>query len=241
VNSGYEYSRRFLNAFIGIEQALEKIVKNKRRVPFYQLVDLAAKTDPFVREIAIELKEYGDLRNAIVHERIDDKPIAEPHQDVVERLERIRVLMHSPPTVEESFLGPVITCNLEDSISAAITKMHANSFSKLPVYKSHRFMGILTAEAVTYWLADHLTAELNLAEVTVEAVLRYLHNPDNYRFVPPTCSLVKVLKIFEDFSHRGKRIQAVLISEDGTETGTLLGIITVFDLPRIYQILEKKH
>ncbi|HHX02100.1 MAG TPA: CBS domain-containing protein [Firmicutes bacterium] len=237
----YENSRRFLNAFIGIEQALEKVVKIKRHVPFYQLVDLAAKIDPFVREIALELKEYGDLRNAIVHERIDDQPIAEPHRDVVERLEQIRDLMHTPPTVAESFLGPVVTCNLDDSLSTAITKMNVNSFSKLPVYKGRQFVGLLTAEAVTYWLADHMAAGLDLTQVKVEAVLRYLHNTDNYRFVPPTCSLVTVLKIFEDFSHRGKRMQAVLISEGGSEAGTLLGIITVFDLPRIYQILDKKR
>ncbi|HOB08808.1 MAG: CBS domain-containing protein [Limnochordia bacterium] len=238
---GYENSRRFLNAFVGIEQALGKIVRNKRHVPFYQLVDLAAKADPFIREIALELKEYGDLRNAIVHERIDDQPIAEPHMSVVERLEQIRDLLHSPPTVGDAFLGPVITCGFDDTLGSAITKMHANSFSKLPVYNGRQFVGILTAEAVTYWLADHMAADLDFTQVRVEAVLRYLHNPDNYRFVPPSCSLVTVLKLFEDFSHKGKRLQAVLISETGSESGALLGIITVFDLPRIYQVLEWKH
>jgi len=236
----YEYSRRFLNAFAGIEQALGKIVKVKRHVPFYQLVDMASKADPFVREIGLELKEYGDLRNAIVHERIGDQPIAEPHPHVVERLEQIRNLLHSPPTVEDAFLGPVVTCSLDDTLSSAIAKMHTNSFSKLPVYNGSQFAGILTAEAVTYWLGEHMGDDLNLAQVQVEAVLRYLPNPDNYRFVSPSCSLITVLKIFEDFSHRGKRLHAVLISSNGSESGTLLGIITVFDLPRIYQILEKR-
>lgn len=236
----YENSQRYLNAFIDIEQALGKIVKNERHIPFYRLVDAAARIDPFVRDIAVELKEYGDLRNAIVHERINDEPIAEPHADVVRRLEWIRDLLRTPPTVGEIFLGPVVTCRHDDTLREVVSRMHANAFSKLPVYQGPNFVGILTAEAVTYWLADHIDNGLNLGQERVESVLRYLHNPDNYQFVAPDCSLFDVLRIFEDYSHRGKRIQAILISDDGTEIGQLLGIITVFDLPKIYHTIDLK-
>ncbi|HHT36994.1 MAG: CBS domain-containing protein [Candidatus Wallacebacter cryptica] len=238
--TAYENSRRYLNAFIDIEHELEKIAQTKRHIPFYQLVDKAALLDPFVRDIAIELKEYGDLRNAIVHERIDDQPIAEPHEEVVRRLEAIRDLLRTPPTVGELFLGRVVTCNLDDTLREAVTRMHTHAFSKLPVYQGDRFVGILTAEAVTYWLADHIDNCLDLDQEPVQSVLKYLQNPDNYQFVTPDCPLFDVLRYFEDYSHRGKRLQAVLISDDGTEKGRLMGIITVFDLPKIYHTLDLK-
>src|SRR5690625_3964553 len=106
----YQNSRRFLNAFIDIERALKTISKNTRNRPFYQLITDAAKYDPFVRDISVELREYGDLRNAIVHERINNAPIAEPHEEVVERLELIRDLLQTPPRVAPVFIREVVTC-----------------------------------------------------------------------------------------------------------------------------------
>jgi len=115
-----------------------------------------------------------------------------------------------------------------------------NSFSKLPVYQGKRFVGLITAEAVTYWLADRSKHGTISSKERVAAVMRYLPRTDSYRFVDQNCSLLDVLRIFDDYSHSGRRIQAILISDDGSESGKLLGIITIFDLPRIYHIIEGK-
>lgn len=234
----YHNSRRFLNAFIVIEQALEKIVQNKSYKPFYQLVDAGARIDPFVQDISIELKEYGDLRNAIVHERINDEPIAEPHYEVVLRLEKIGDLLQSPPKVEEHFIRKVVTCSCDEPLSEAAKKMLEFTFSKLPVYRDQKFVGILTAEAITYWMADRLQTNQSLTHQKVDSVLKYIDNPDNYHFVSRATSLFEVLRIFDDYDHQGKRLQAILISEDGSEDTTLAGIITVFDFPTIYSIID---
>lgn len=233
----YDKSRQFISAFIDIENALGKIVKNKKYIPFYQLVDQAAQKDPYVRDIAIELKEYGDLRNAIVHERINNQPIAEPHEEVVLRLQKIRDLMMRPPKVEDKFIREVVTCKSDDLLSDAIAKMLENSFSKLPVYKE-KVVGLLTAEAVTYWLADHIMKSDSLKHERVKAVLEYNDKRTNYSFVSPKCSLFKILRIFDQSSYQGQRMQAILITSDGTKSGELLGIITIFDLPLIYNIIE---
>lgn len=235
----YENSRRFMSAFIDIEKVLEKTVRSTQYIPFYQLVDSAAQIDPFVRDVAIELKEYADLRNAIVHERIDGRPIAEPHYDVVKRLEKIRDLLESPPIVADHFLREVITCKLTDLLSDAVSKMLENAFSKLPVYEGPKFVGLLTAEAITYWLADgFIDGEGLLKQEKVASVLKYIDQPDNNYFVAPSCSLFEILRIFDAYRHKGKRLQAILITSDGTKTGTLLGIMTNFDLPLIYHIIE---
>lgn len=235
----YENSRRFINAFIDIESVLEKTVKSTHHMPFYQLVDTAAQIDPFIQDIAVELKEYADLRNAIVHERIDDRPIAEPHYDVVKRLEKIRDLLESPPIAADYFLRDVVTCELTELLSDAAVKMLKNAFSKLPVYDGQRFVGLLTAEAITYWLADRfLEGEKPFKQEQVSSVLEYIDQPDNHYFITPTCSLFEILRVFDDYRHQGKRLQAILVSSDGSKTGELLGIITNFDLPLIYHIIE---
>lgn len=234
----YQKSRRFLNAFVEIEGALKTISKSTRNRPFYQLVNDAANFDPFVRDIAIELREYGDLRNAIVHERINDAPIAEPHEEVVARLEAIRDLLTTPPRVTPIFLREVITCNHDELLSAVAKRMYDHSFSKIPVYRGRDFIGLLTAEAITYWLGDRISDQGFLVEEEVHVVLNYLDKPDNYRFVSQDCHLLDITRLFDEYHHQGSRLQSILISDDGTESGQLLGIITTFDLPIIYRIIK---
>ncbi len=142
--------------------------------------------------------------------------------------------------MEDTFLRSVVTCKLEDPLSSAVKKMRDNSFSKLPVYQSETFVGLLTAEAITFWLADHISFNKDLSAERVEAVVRYMYDVEKYCFVARTSPLFEVLRIFDDYSHQGTRLQAILISADGSEQSELLGIITVFDLPKIYNIIDGK-
>ncbi len=238
----YENSSRFISAFIDIEKALNKIVKRSQYIPFYQLVDSAAQIEPYVKDIAVELKEYADLRNAIVHERIDGSPIAEPHSNVVLRLEKIRGLLLSPPVVKDYFIRDVVICQVTDLLSQVAMVMFQHSFSKLPVYDEDEFVGLLTAEAITYWLANiYLVKEDSIHRECVKDALKFIDQPDNHYFVRPSCTLFEVLGIFDEYRHQGKRLQALLITEESVEStgkGKLSGIITNFDLPLIYHVLE---
>ena len=236
-----ENSTRFLDAFAHIEQALEDILGTTRHKPFYQLVDEAARKDPFVQDIAVELKEYGDLRNAIVHERIDDEPIAEPHAKTVARIERIRDLLLEPPKVDQEFLGPVITCQTTDLVSTAAELMYQHSFSKIPVYdEENRFVGLLTAEAITHWLGAQLQKRSNdLYRERVESVLKYVdERTTSFRFISRHTPVFEVMRLFDETTHRGQRLQAVIITHDGREDAQPLGIITVFDLPKIFNLIN---
>lgn len=234
-----QYSTRFLDAFANIEQILEDKSGTVRHKPFYQLVDEVSRIDPFVHDIAVELKEYGDLRNAIVHERINDEPIAEPHPEIVARIEKIRDLLQQPPKVEDEFLRPVITCKPTDRIDYAAGLMYKHAFSKIPIYDGTRFVGLLTAEAVTHWLGANLAAGNNcLHNETVSTVLEYVRENVSFHFVSRKCTVFEVMRLFEEASHRGHRLQAVLITHDGRESSKPLGIITAFDLPKIYDLLN---
>lgn len=241
-------SIRFLNAFINIEEAMKNRIRSKSdqlyysHKPFYQLVNECAKIEPLVRDIAIELKEYGDLRNAIVHERIDDQPIAEPHLKVVERLEKIGKLLLTPPTVADEFIGPVITCNPSDSLGEVALLMFQNAFSKLPVYEGSSYLGLLTAEAILHWvgyqLLDKDISLSPLSSLTITEILKFAEHREDCHFVAKDCPVFNVLTLFEEASHQGRRLQAVIITEDGHPNRIPLGIITVFELPRIYDMLN---
>src|SRR5919201_3927910 len=92
-------SAKFLDAIAAIETLLRKMSGAGRLVGFYQLVDSAAQRSPSVRRHKDDLKEYADLRNAIVHERSGGRAIAEPHERVVSELRRLAVALANPPRV----------------------------------------------------------------------------------------------------------------------------------------------
>ncbi len=73
-------------------------------MPFYRLIDQAKKKDVLVRKYEDDLRSYADLRNAIVHHRTSmEFVIAEPHIDVVERIEHIDFTIAKPTLVGQMF------------------------------------------------------------------------------------------------------------------------------------------
>ncbi len=229
-------SERFLNAFIEIEQELRLIVGADRYLSFYNLVKRASSINKTVRPFATYLKEYADLRNAIVHERIDGEPIAEPHDAAVLHLEEILDILTSPPRIEDGFLGEVVTCAPYDPIGYAMKRMLCESFSQFPVYRGSKFVGLLTAETVARWVADRLSCGVGLIEEeSVSEVLKFTEHPENYSFIDRKATLFEVISLFEEFNRKGKTLKAVIVTNTGNKDEHPVGILTVFDLSKLYE------
>ncbi|NMA55086.1 MAG: CBS domain-containing protein [Firmicutes bacterium] len=234
----YDKSRRFLNAFCQIEEALRNLARASKGERFYSLVHKCTHKDKFISRYADDLREFADLRNAIVHERCDGEPIAEPHQKTVLQIEKIRDHLIAPPTVEPAFFRKVAFCQPSDPISEASKIMLENSFSQIPIYAQGQCRGLLTTETIARWLADRFQSPSGpLGEESVEAVAQFREHEDNYVLVPRRATLVEVLDHFDSFAKRGRNLDAIIITTSGHQAEQPLGIITVFDLPEIYRTI----
>ena len=91
-------AQRFLNAFAMIEKQLKQITGVTRYSRFYQLLNQASRSSGLVRKYEMELQEYADLRNAIVHQRSDEGHIiAIPIDEVVADIEELARKICEPP------------------------------------------------------------------------------------------------------------------------------------------------
>jgi CBS domain-containing protein len=116
--------------------------------------------------------------------------------------------------------------------------MIEHTYSQIPVYDHKRFLGLLTMETVARFLAEHLDETIRALRLTpLREVLKCAECRDDYDFVPARTRLTEVLDRFEESDRRGKRIQAILITRKGDPHEKLIGIITVWDIPRIYEYL----
>jgi predicted transcriptional regulator len=232
-------SQRFLNAFNSIERHLHKLVKKEKVTSFYSLVDSAGESNAAVRHFKTDLKEYADLRNAIVHERTDEHVIAEPNDEAVAHLERIAFLLLDPPKVLPDFQSQVRTLAITDPIANAVKVMYEQSFSQMPIYDAKTFSGLLTTNTVARWLGDNVqTGIVSLNDTLVAHVFNnYTENKDNFSFLARDSTLFDVMEKFQKYQKGGKRLEAMLITDSGKLSEKLLGIITIWDLPRIQEKL----
>ena len=233
-------SERFLDAFITIESAMNQRLKGDRRMSFTMMVHQLAKQDSAFARFKIDLEEFAQLRNAIVHERIDNQVIAEPHEKVVLQIETIADILTRPLRVEQMFLRTVHVVSRDQSLDEAIRMMSQYHHAKLPVYnKDQGFVGLLTSELILEYLHQHLSEmQACWPNATVLDVLKTDVKERSVEFIPRHFRLLSVLDVYERSLQSGRRLNALIITQDGASNQKPLGFISISDLPKIYQSLN---
>jgi predicted transcriptional regulator len=234
-------SERFLTAFSALEADMNRRIKSDRYISYSEMVRRVSNLDKGYHKFQRYLEEFGDLRNAIVHERIDGEVIAEPHLKIVLEIEQIASVLTQPERVKDHFLKKVDVVSKETSLSIASLLLERSGYSKVPVYDaSHRFMGLLTTDAITHYLVKQLsTPSFVFANAKVSDVLLMDTKDRNVSFVSENATLLSVIAEFERALSLGKRLQEVIITQDGALNQKPLGIITVADLTSIYEKINR--
>jgi predicted transcriptional regulator len=232
-------SDKFLDAFNGIERYLRRISGSDKQIPFYQLIEYASKSDAAVRSLRVDLQEYADLRNAIIHERTDGHVIAEPNLEAVEKIERMQALITKPPTIREFMSTSIISFRVNDSIGTAVKDMYDKDYSQAPVYDGNQFIGLLTTNTIARWLGANVAEDIfSLTETSIGKVLEYTEDPNNVVSKKPDTSAYDVLDLIQKHEAQGKHLDAILVTHSGIPSERLLGIVTIWDFHNIHYALD---
>ena len=228
-------SDRFISAYNRIDQEMKSIIGSSDHHSFFRLIDMAKKKSAVIRRHEADLREFGDLRNAIVHHRTSvEYVIAEPHDDVVAKMEEIEQALMHPNSVGEIFRRDVLTFQLGDSLSYALKIIREKKFNQFPVYLGSEFKGLVTPVGITAFLASNLREDtISLRKTTLEDILVHENKRDNHRFISGDTSAYVAEEMFKTELTRGHRLEALLITEDGAASSDLLGIVTPFDILKL--------
>jgi predicted transcriptional regulator len=227
-------AERFLTAYNRIEKHLAKFPgasANYHR-GFSDLVRRCAQSSAAVRHHESDLLQFAELRNAIVHDSVDpERAIAEPHDDIVEKIERIAHELTEPELLLPRFGRHVVYVYGSDPFPNLLSLLYTHGFSQFPVFdESGAFKGLLTDRGIARWLARrHGSEYISLSGTKVSEVLAFEQPSDNCRFVAPDTDIYQVKELFVRGQSRQK-ISAVLITQSGLAQTPLLGIITPVDL-----------
>ena len=225
-------SKRFLQIFAQIETYLRELSPKDKRINFYERVDTVGRLKPAVRRFDRDLKEYADLRNAIIHESSDGHVIAEPNERAVVDLERIAELILKPPVVIPLFQTEVVTLAPTDSAALAVRMMYERAISQVPITEGREFVALLTTNTIARWLGAGKGGDANLERTTIRDALLYTEDADNHCFLARDATLFEAIECFQQHETQGRRLDAVLITANGKSTERIIGTMTIADLPK---------
>lgn len=218
-------SERFLNAYASIEKSLNEINHSKRYVPFSQLLSLTAKQNKLVERHYADLKEYNELRNAIVHNRDDEMEIiAEPSNRTVTNIEHIAEVLQSGKYALNYASKPVYIIDEKETIQEAFNQMKKANLTKIPVYRNQEFLTLITMEEIAYWGLNHVFQNQCLMEVIAD------HKQDRVIFINDKSTINDVITLFEKSINNKEKTPFIIITKTGDKKEKPLGIISSYDL-----------
>ena len=232
-------SDKFLEAFKSIEFHLRKVCKKDKFIPFFDLINYAANIKSEVKLFRDDLKEFSELRNAIVHDKGGGYVIAEPNEEAIKKIEKICSLIIKPPTIFTLFKKKVFTLNTTDPILKAVEIMYKEIISQMPIHNENEFHALLTTNTIARWLGACSEDDIfSLKETTIDHVLQYTEDENNYYFMSRNTSIFEALEKFHEYENKGKRLEAILISDGGKPNEKIIGIMTIADLPKALGTIE---
>ena len=227
---------RFIVAFNKIEKYFDQQIRDTRYVPFHRAVQRLRKSNPIVSHYQQHLLEFSELRNAIVHERTGHEyTIADPHDDIVELIEKIEQELTAPETVGNLFGKTLRTIQADLTIEEVLNIIKETTFSQFPVYISKQFIGLLTDKCILHFIAQRMNGDCSkLFNTEVRELLKEdAVKEANYRFVPSDMSVFEAESIFMEAMKKNKVIDALLITDSGESYDKLKGLISPTDLIKI--------
>ncbi len=225
-------AERFLDAYAIIEHEMNVLMNQDKYVPFSRLLDYCSKKNIVISKNKVSLREYNELRNAIVHLRDSETEIiAEPSEAVTADIERIARLLSKHEDVLDYATKHVKYAQLDDSVESVYEKLVALDTTKLPVYQDGQYQGIITIELVC-------ACAMHGKQNVMQARNLMIHDDKSkVVFMKKDESVLKAVEAFEKAFKQGNRLLAILVSEHGQKDEKPLGIITVKDLVEMMDVI----
>jgi predicted transcriptional regulator len=224
---------RFEAAYNTVDRFLRHSLRQDSGVPFQEVVRQASRLRSIRSSERELLRRIGELRNVVVHTKIvPNGYIAVPTLDIVRSLEAIRDRLARPVMAIPLFQKAVEALQPNDTLVHALRAVRKRDFSQFPVYEKGRFLGLLTENGITRWLALHLERDDSLIELADIPVSRVLHEEKNTK---QNCVFarrqISSLEVRELFASR-ELLEAVIFTDKGLANEQPLGIATRWDIAR---------
>ena len=230
-------AKKFINAYNKIDNLLRNLYGYRDMVTFSDMIRKAAAANYVVRKYEEDLIDYARLRNAIIHKSRDDEIIAEPLPAVADKMQHIAALLSTPPVAFKFVKDHEVMCFPHDTrLREIVVAISGNGYSNIPIIRDGVMIGVLNNKRIVEELGKRLLNRQSADDFFNNATAGSILTKDDkhYKILKKTASIEQVLNLF----HNNQSLRVVLFTEDGTNLGRPLGIITQGDLLQLNAELE---
>ena len=232
-------AERFIAAYNNIDYSLRTIYDFKRSMSFSDVVRRSVVLNSVVRKYEEDLIDFGRLRNAIIHQGNSKYIIAEPHDDIVEKIEKLALLISEPPIAMDRVGNKeVITINHDMKLKMAIQLIYRTGYSNLPVYKGEHLIGVINGRKLINVIGQRLSEDMNIQEfvetATVGEIVTEMGEDYYFMLANEKLTIDEAMNFFEN----NRKLLIILITKDGKDTSKPLKIISGSDIIDMKKILD---
>ncbi|MBQ0017232.1 MAG: CBS domain-containing protein [Clostridiales bacterium] len=232
-------AERFLRAYNNLDYSLRIQYNFKRSMAFSDVIRRSVVLNSVVRKYEDLLVDYGRLRNAIIHSGNETEVIAEPHLNVVEKMEKIASLVCTPPKVLDTICKKDVLCIKEsETLEKTMITISKSGYSNLPVYEGDELIGVANGQKLMDNIGKVLSNgyDLNdyIKKTSIKEAMSVYVGDLYYTIENQDLTLEKALDLF----YRNRKLLVILITKNGIKTEKPLGIVSVADVMDINNILE---
>lgn len=232
-------AERFISAYNQIDYSLRTIYDFKRSMSFSDVVRRSVVLNSVVRKYEEDLIDYGRLRNAIIHNGNKKYIIAEPHDNIVTKIEKLANLISEPPVaIDRVGNKEVITINHDMKIATAMELISRTGYSNLPIYDAEKLIGILNGRKLISVLGQKIGEKVNIQDyimnTEVSTVVENMGDDYYFMLADEDLTIDDAMNYFEN----NRKLLIILITKNGKDTGKPLAIITAADIIDMKKILD---
>lgn len=229
---------RFISAYNTIDQTLRAIYNFKRNMTFSDMIRRSASLNSVIRRFEDKMIDYARLRNAIIHNSNEDYIIAEPHDDVVQEMERIAQMVSCPPLVIDTVAKNVLTIRGDMPLKEVFVMFSSSGFKNLPVYEKDEILGIATparlVDQVGEALKENKDIEKYFSHTTVSQILNREDFETRYSVRDEHLTIQEALDLF----YSNRRLSSIIITKNGGVKEPLRGIVTTADIMDLNKLID---
>lgn len=220
----------FLSHFHEIEKWVRKELDVDENRSFTDMIRELRKY-PLVNRFYDDLHQYASLRNAIVHTRKGGIPIAEPYEETVMQIERIKNELFNPKKIATS--PNIFTIKKETPLEDFLYQVAEKDYSQAPVVNDEfQIIEIITTNSVARWLAANIKNDLiSIKDTTIGDILQHVEYKSNFKFISKFKTYYEAAAKFQDYAlNKGHNPDAIFVTDRGTSNEKLIGILCIEDL-----------
>ncbi|MGA2890018.1 MAG: hypothetical protein ABSE51_18385 [Terracidiphilus sp.] len=227
-------AEEFIRLFNQVEKFLSGLVNPGKHLKFWQLVDAASTNSSAVHANAAALKQFSNLRNAIVHDA--DYPlhiVAVPSPEALSKFAQVVHEVITPDPLIPQFEAQVYCFSSKDLLSGVLRFMRENDYSQVMVRGDDGKLHMITVESITKWLSDNIDTNQNPVDRVRLGSVIALEPSGSFRVMGSDKTIYDVADAFRNtFQCEGTKLYAIVITKNGDESEEPIGFVTPWDLAR---------